>query len=172
MAFQSWCAHPAAVPVLPSNWGNLTPAVSHALVQRCVQNQVPVWQFCHWSHGSGGVQAAYAPLYKADARAEARTIESPFSQTLTTNNQENKSRTAAEKPVNMCTSISLEVRSLCTCTNLSATSSLVRRTGQACVPTLVGGLMLLLCMRWRITTTVVTRVATGCLGSQGRNVRA
>ncbi|CAL5226792.1 g9653 [Coccomyxa viridis] len=69
-----------------------------------------------WLHAP---EAAYAPLYKADARAEARTIESPFSQTLTTNNQENKSRTAAEKPVNMCTSISLEGPAVEACTAAS-----------------------------------------------------
>ena len=60
-------------------------------------------------HCSEHMQAAYAPLYKADAGAEARTIESPFSQSLTINSPENKGQSAGKKPANMRKSITLEV---------------------------------------------------------------
>ena len=92
-----------------------------------MQNRAFAWRCYSYPHCWCQMQAAYAPLYKADARAEARTIESPFSQTLTSNSQENKSQPAAEKPVSMCKSMSLKVCSSSTSTNLSALSNLVSR---------------------------------------------
>lgn len=121
-----------------------------------VQIRAFAWWCYPCRHCWGQLQAAYAPLYKADARAEAQTIESPFSQTLTVNSQETKSQTAAETPVNMCKSMSLEVRGPHPCMSLRPISRFVVRpahtllnassAGLTSIPSLVNGLMLPLCM--------------------------
>lgn len=53
---------------------------------------------CSSSMRTHGIEASYAPLYKADVKMDIRTIESPFSQSLTISNTGTTSEAAAEAP--------------------------------------------------------------------------